>query len=160
MGKISVLMGVMWGLCCCMDAQASVPEASGAALPVNTENEDVESYLKLNPDIEAEVKTRHFDPEKFAKLHFVTHGRAEGRPYLTQKDLARLPADFNPQTYLNTHADVKVGAAKRGSDLETYAKYHYLKVGMAEGLAHKEPLILRGASVPGRQVMTSEEGQG
>ncbi len=160
MRKINVLVGVIWGLSYGMDAQASVPEASGPSLPVNTENVDVESYLKLNPDIENEVKTRHFDAEKFAKLHFVAHGRSEGRPYLTKNDLARLPEDFNPQTYINTHADVKVGAAKRGSDLDAYAKYHYLKVGMVEGLAHKEPLILRGASVSERQLTTGEKGQG
>ena len=158
MGKINVLI-VVGGFCCGMNVQASVP-GSPPALPVNTENVDVESYLKLNPDIENEVRAKHFDAEKFAKLHFVTHGRSEGRPYLTKNDLMRLPQDFNPQTYINTYADVKIGAIKRGSDLETYAKYHYLKIGMAEGLAHKEPLLLRGVSVPGRQPTTSEKEQG
>lgn len=93
-------------------------------------------YLRLNKDLEAYTNTLASNDQKieFAIWHYLTHGKIKGRPYKE-----RLPADFEPLTYIHLNPDLKIHANTLPTDNEKieFAKSHYLNFGKIRGRLYK-----------------------
>ncbi|GJD64812.1 glycosyltransferase [Methylobacterium frigidaeris] len=84
---------------------------------------DVETYLKLNPDVAAAIK---WDFQ--AVLHYVEHGRAEGRPYADAASGAArggsaLPRGFNLASYVACNPDVARIITSNAGRLNHYSEH-------------------------------------
>ncbi|TNC15279.1 glycosyltransferase [Methylobacterium terricola] len=87
---------------------------------------DGATYLRLNPDVAAAIR---WDFQ--AALHYLAHGRAEGRPYADTSQAAAagtgLPRGFNLASYLVCNPDIAEAIPATADRLA-----HYIEHGRAE----------------------------
>jgi hypothetical protein len=92
---------------------------------------DGDAYIYAHPDLTAH--TKEMTPAQrrfFAYEHYLAHGKEEGRAYLPSEKLQ----NFNPDTYLFQHADVKEATQGMTSeDARSFAYWHYMHHGQKEG---------------------------
>ncbi len=90
---------------------------------------DVDAYLRLNPDVATTIRW-NFE----AALHYIEHGRAEGRPHGGASEAAgpaigagRLPRGFNLASYVANNPDVARAIPSTAGRLK-----HFLEHGLGE----------------------------
>lgn len=107
-----------------------------ASLNTAAKSFDPHFYRNFYPDL------RIFSSDQELWQHYCTHGRKEGRLVnfgaLTVQltaECGRIPADFNPHTYLNLNPDLAhaLDAPERALD-------HYMRVGRLEGRQYRQAL--------------------
>ncbi|KMO44698.1 hypothetical protein VQ03_01635 [Methylobacterium tarhaniae] len=105
------------------ESQARAAAAASDGLPKDF---DVETYLRLNPDVAGAIK---WDFQ--AIFHYVEHGRTEKRPYVKSPPAAAprtaLPRGFNLASYIVCNPDIARGIASNSDRLK-----HYFDYGRAE----------------------------
>ncbi len=96
-------------------------------------------YLELNADL-AELAEAPFRAEE----HYLHSGQAEGRAYKLDEDrFGQLPADFEPETYVDLNPDLD---SLRGRSAA--ARAHYLADGRQEGRSYRAADVVPSDIVP------------
>ncbi|MFN7364586.1 MAG: hypothetical protein ACK5TR_01405 [Alphaproteobacteria bacterium] len=102
-------------------------------------------YFKLNPDVYKGMNRlqRMYGQDQYAKDHYATIGRREGRAYTFEKQ--GLPEGFSGKRYLNLNPDLKKYTQDRGmssAEAEKFAEDHYRNHGIREFRSYGQDIPL------------------
>lgn len=104
-----------------------------------------DTYFALNPDVYRGMDRlqRRFGADQYAKDHYATIGRGEGRAYTSEKE--GLPKGFSAKRYLDLNPDLKKYTQDRGmssAEAEKFAEDHYRNHGIREFRSYGQDIPL------------------